>query len=49
LQVREGGRQKVCVARLMENELHDLSAVVHVTCRFFLALYLQKSYVFSVV
>jgi len=31
LQVRENGRQKVCVAGLMENEVHDLNALVRVS------------------
>jgi len=31
LQVRENGRQKVYVAGLMENEVHDLNALVRVS------------------
>ena len=30
LQVRENGRHKVCVSGLMENEVHDLRALVQV-------------------
>ena len=31
LQVRENGRQKVCVSGLMENEVQDLNALVRVS------------------
>jgi len=39
LYVRENGRHKVCVSGLMENEVHDLKALVRVSVTFYRGLY----------
>ena len=48
LNVRESGRQKVCVSGLMENEVRDLKALVQVSiCNFNFDLFLKNSFLYN--